>query len=113
MWNRKLSVKAKGLLSQMLCMPPNWEFSIAGLAAINADGKYSIRSAINELERAGYLVRHQHTDDSGKFVRNEYWLYEEPGQSAPLCSFPTAGNCTEINTKVYIDSQEEAYSEWL
>ena len=111
--DRKLSLKAKGLLSQMLCLPPTWEFSIAGLAAINADGKYSVRSAVNELERGGYLVRRRLSDDCGKYICSEYLLYENPGQFAPSCSFQTMENCTELNTKVYIDTKEEEYSEWL
>ena len=108
-----LSLKAKGLLSLMLCLPPEWEYSLAGLAVINREGRHSIRTAINELENAGYLVRSQRLDDNGKFMRNEYRIYEAPGQAVPLCSFPTTENRTEIIRDKYIDGKEDEYSVWL
>ena len=69
--DKRLSLKAKGLLSQMLSLPEDWDYTLSGLAYINRESKDAIRSAINELERAGYVQRHQTTDAGGKFsVRN-------------------------------------------
>lgn len=55
--NKKLSLKAKGLLSQILSLPAEWDYSLNGLAYINKEGKDSVREAIKELEREGYIVR--------------------------------------------------------
>ena len=63
--DKRLSLKAKGLLSQMLSLPDDWDYTLSGLAYINRESKDAIRSAVNELERAGYVQRHQTTDASG------------------------------------------------
>jgi len=65
--NKDLSLKAKGLLSQMLSLPENWDYTLAGLSAINRESKDAIRSAVNELEKAGYIRRRQ-TDSAGQTV---------------------------------------------
>lgn len=56
--DRELSLKAKGLLSLILSLPDNWQYSVNGLAAITKEGRTGIMSALRELERAGYLTRH-------------------------------------------------------
>lgn len=76
--NRALSLKAKGLLSQMLSLPEDWDYTLAGLAGINRESRDAIRSAVQELEAAGYVVRRQTTDVRGKFSANEYVIYETP-----------------------------------
>ena len=73
--NEKLSLKAKGLLSQMLSLPEKWNYTLSGLCAINPESKDAIRSALRELEEQGYVVRRQTTDASGKFSKNEYICY--------------------------------------
>lgn len=73
--NKDLSLKAKGLLSQMLSLPENWDYTLAGLSAINRESKDAIRSAVNELEKAGYIRRRQTVDSRGKFSGNEYIIY--------------------------------------
>ena len=88
--DKQLSLKAKGLLSQMLSLPDNWDYTLAGLSKINRESKDAIRSAVNELESAGYIVRHQKTDTTGKFSSNEYVIYEHP--LAPLSENPTTDN---------------------
>lgn len=57
--DKRLSLKAKGLLSQMLSLPDDWDYTLSGLCFINRESKDAIRSAINELERAGYIRRKQ------------------------------------------------------
>ena len=69
-----LSCKACGLLSKMLSLPENWDYTTRGLAAICKDGVGSIGSALKELEAADYLVRHQLRDDHGRMGSIEYTI---------------------------------------
>lgn len=85
----ELSLKAKGLLSQMLSLPEDWDYTLAGLAAINKEGVDSIRSAVQELENVGYIQRRQTQDSGGKFSGNEYVIYETPVTVSPLLENPT------------------------
>ena len=73
--DKRLSLKAKGLLSQMLSLPDDWDYTLSGLSYINRESKDAIRSAVNELETAGYIRRRQTTDASGKFAANEYTIF--------------------------------------
>ena len=73
---KKMSLKAKGLLSLMLSLPDDWDFSISGLATLSKDGKDSIMSALSELEKFGYLTRQRLTDDKGRFAGVEYNIFE-------------------------------------
>ena len=88
--DKSLSLKAKGLLSQILSLPEDWDYTLAGLAQINAEGKDAIRAAIVELERAGYVYRHQTTDKNGKFSTNEYIIREYPVSAAPSLEEPSS-----------------------
>ena len=55
--NKKLSLKAVGLMSKILSLPDEWDYSLKGLAKLNADGIDGVRSAVQELEDAGYIIR--------------------------------------------------------
>lgn len=85
--NREISLKAKGLLSQILSLPPDWDYTLAGLAAINLEGVDAIREAVKELEAAGYITREQRRTDKGQFSGNEYVIRE-----LPMLENPTADN---------------------
>ena len=61
--NRGLTLKAKGLLSQMLSLPDNWDYTLAGLSHINREKIDAIREAVRELEKAGYIVRSRERDE--------------------------------------------------
>lgn len=87
--NSDLSLRAKGLLSQILSLPDDWDYTIAGLAKINKEGKDAVRAAVQELEQAGYIERRQKMDAGGKFSSNEYVVYESPRSASPLSGFPT------------------------
>ena len=87
--NSNLSLRAKGLLSQILSLPDGWDYTIAGLAKINKEGKDAVRAAVQELEQAGYIERRQKMDAGGKFSSNEYVVYESPRSASPLSGFPT------------------------
>ncbi|MCI8526391.1 MAG: helix-turn-helix domain-containing protein [Oscillospiraceae bacterium] len=106
--DKRLSLKAKGLLSQMLSLPEDWDYTLTGLAKINAEGKDAIRAAIVELESAGYIQRRQTTDKNGKFSGNEYIIREAPTEAPPLASPSsenpaTASTATEKTTQLNID----------
>lgn len=73
-----MSLKAKGLLSLMLSLPENWDFSAAGLVTLSKDGKDSVNAALKELEKFGYLRRTQAYDESGKFGGYNYEIFEKP-----------------------------------
>ena len=65
--NKDLSLKAKGLLSQMLSLPENWDYTLKGLSLINRESIDAIRTAVWELEKAGYITRQQNRDGKGKW----------------------------------------------
>ena len=75
--NKELSLKAKGLMSLMLSLPPQWDYSIGGLVAICKESHTSIRSALKELEQNQYLIRERKNNEKGYFIY-EYTLYEMP-----------------------------------
>ncbi len=111
--DKTLSLKSKGLLSQMLSLPEDWDYTLSGLSCINKESKDAIRTAIIELENAGYIIRRQTTDASGKFSGNEYIIHEspvtppKPSLEKPLLENPTtdkpqtvkplSGNPTQLN----------------
>lgn len=74
--DKELSLKAKGLLSLLLSLPDNWKHSVNGLAAISKEGKAGINSGLQELEKAGYLVRRQQRGEHGKMAQVEYVLIQ-------------------------------------
>ena len=76
--NAGLSLKSKGLLSMMLSLPEDWNYTTRGLAKICKEGTDSIGSALKDLERAGYIVRNRLRDSKGKIVDVEYVIYETP-----------------------------------
>lgn len=80
---KKMSLKAKGLLSLMLSLPDDWDYSIAGLATLSKDGKDSVMSALAELEKFGYLTRTRLVNEKGQFAGVEYNIYENPVTAEP------------------------------
>ena len=69
---KQMSLKAKGLLSEMLSLPDDWDYSIAGLAAINKESVTSIKSALAELQDFGYLIIEKFYPDKSSSGRIEY-----------------------------------------
>ena len=76
--NKELSLKAKGLLSQMLSLPEDWDYTLAGLSYINREKIDAIREAVKELEKAGYIKRSRERDDKGRLRGADYVIYEQP-----------------------------------
>ena len=106
--NMEISLKAKGLLSVMLSLPDNWDYTIKGLSIINKEGLDSIRSTIHELELAGYVERKRTRDLRGRFHTSEYIIREKPVSPVsgnPTLDIPTqvppmSGNPTQISKEV-------------
>ena len=105
---RKMTNKGKGLLSLMLSLPDDWDFSAEGLTALSADGKDSVKSALHELEKFGYLKRTQTFDDKGRFAGYDYDIFEFPLENPstenpeaenPLTENPSTENPPQLNTK--------------
>ena len=76
--DKNLSLKAKGLLTLILALPEDWNFTIRGLSAICKEGTESIGTALKELEKGGYLVRKRVRGIDGRMSDTEYNFYEEP-----------------------------------
>ena len=92
--NKDLSLKAKGLLSQMLSLPESWDFTLKGLSLINREQIDAIRAAVRELEQAGYIVRSRERDSQGRLRGADYIIYEQP---QPVPDSPTLENPTLDN----------------
>jgi hypothetical protein len=92
--NRDLTLKAKGLLSQMLSLPEDWDYTLAGLSHINREKIDAIREAVRELERAGYIQRSRERDEKGRLRGADYVIYEQP---PPISDLPTLENPTLDN----------------
>ena len=94
--NRALSLKAKGLLSQMLSLPEDWDYTLQGLARINRESIDAIRQAIRELEQTGYIQRSRERDEKGRLRGADYVIFELP-QPIPASVSPTLENPTLEN----------------
>ena len=96
--NHALSLKAKGLLSQMLSLPEDWDYTLQGLAQINKESIDAIREAVRDLERAGYIKRSRERDERGCLRGTVYTIYEqphtEPTSEEPAQALPTLDNPT-------------------
>ena len=92
--NATLSLKAKGLLSQMLSLPENWDYTLAGLSHINRESVDAIRTAVQELERERYITRSRERKENGQLGGAEYVIHEQPqepegGNPPPISGLPT------------------------
>ena len=94
--NKELSLKAKGLLSQMLSLPEDWDYTLAGLSLINREKIDAIREAVRELENAGYIQRSRERDEKGCLRGTTYVIYEQP----PKLDLPTLENPTQLNKEL-------------
>jgi len=90
--NKALSLKAKGLLSQMLSLPEDWDYTLKGLSLINRESIDAIRTAVWELEKAGYIRREQGRDPKGKMADMVYTIYEQPVLENPVLENPTSAD---------------------
>ena len=93
---KKMSLKAKGLLSLMLSLPEDWDYSVAGLTTLSKDGKDGVMTALAELEKFGYLTRTRLVNDKGQFDGIEYNIFENP-QEKPVAEKPISDNSISGN----------------
>ena len=112
--DKRLSLKAKGLLSYMLSLPDDWDYSLKGLTTGCRDGIDSVRSTVRELEARGYLRRSKVRDARGRIVDYNYEVFElpqkesaedvpvpasdSPSSENPTSGFPTLENPIQQNT---------------
>lgn len=100
----RLSFKALGLLVFMLRQPDEWEFTLEWLAKQHRDGLSAVRSTIQELEAAGYVIRSDQQRSAGKFAGADYIVVEDPRDTAcenrtrTACDFPISENRTQSKT---------------
>ena len=78
-----LSLKAKGLLSMMLSLPDEWNYTTRGLATICKEGVDAIGKTLKELELAGYIIRRQLRGKDGRISDTEYTIFEKPRKPSP------------------------------
>lgn len=95
---REMSLKAKGLLSLMLSLPSEWDYSVMGLTALSKDGKDSVMTTLNELEQLGYLIRTKCINSKGQFDGYDYDIFEQPCTEKPCAETPNTANTTQLNT---------------
>ena len=95
--DKNLSLKAKGLLSQMLSLPPKWDYTVAGLCAINKENKTAIQSTLKELEEHGYLKRTRSQNNKGQFDYI-YDIFEKPWTENLVTDNRCTENVPQLNT---------------
>ena len=124
--NKALSLKAKGLLSLMLSLPEDWDYTTRGLASICKEGVDSVCATVRELEAAGYIIRRRIRDKNGQMRGMEYTVLEQPQppeqgpeEAAPKCAQPKQAepkrekpvqeNPAQLNTKEIKKEESNMY----
>ena len=103
--NTDLSLKAKGLLSLMLSLPENWDYTTKGLACICKDGIDSINSGVKELEANGYVIRKRLRNEKGQLTTTEYTIFEQP-QTLDMTDTPPKGENPILDNPI-LDNQAQ------
>ena len=104
-----ITLKAKGLLSQMFSLPEGWDYTLKGLAHINMEGIDAVRSGIRELEKAGYVVRTRTRDEQGRLRGSNYKVYATPHlpkSDSPTLENPTLDYPIQANSTQGMPTQE-------
>ncbi len=104
--DKELSFKAKGLLSCMLSLPDDWNYSVRGLASISKEGIKAINSILKELEENYYLKRERKQENNGRFYY-EYNIYETPYTQKGITDRGTTLNGTQINTNIINNNNKD------
>ena len=95
--NTALSLKAKGLLSLMLSLPEDWDYTTKGLARICRDGVDSICATVKELEDTGYVIRQRIRNANGQLGSIEYTILEQPRSVSPEPPKPKQEKPVQVN----------------
>ena len=101
---KDLSLKAKGLMSLILSLPDSWDLTVNGLVAIVKESKNTIYSVLKELNKFGYVERKRIVDNTGKVVKWELIIYENPLTKNPVTKNPDVDNYTQISTNTKINT---------
>ena len=114
--NRALSLKAKGLLSLILSLPDDWDYTLRGLAYISLESVDSVRKAVTELENEGYITRTRTRDEQGRLRGTEYIIREQPVSEEPISEKPVSEkpileNPTQLNINIYNKNKSSVYEE--
>ena len=129
--NRALSLKAKGLLSLILSLPDDCDYTLRGLAYISLESVDSVRKAVTELENEGYITRTRTRDEQGRLRGTEYIIREQPVSEEPISekpvsekpilenptldkpaqAKPTLENPTQLNINIYNKNKSSVYEE--
>ncbi len=105
--NTALSLKAKGLLSLMLSLPEDWDYTMKGLSHICKDGIDSISAGIRELEAHGYLIRERVREANGQLGAIVYTILEQPKPPEPMQDKPIRENPIQVNPMLDAPMQGE------
>ena len=97
--DKRLSLKAKGLLSYMLSLPDDWDYSLKGLTVGCKDGLDSVRTAVLELEEHGYVRRQKVRNAKGQIIDYDYQVYESPVEDDPAVPGKEGGPSDPSATK--------------
>jgi len=95
---KDLSLKAKGLMSLILSLPDSWDLTVNGLVEIIKESKNTVYSILKELNKFGYVERNRITDNTGKVIKWELIVYEQPHTKKPQLKKPDVEKCTQIST---------------
>ncbi|MFA7109473.1 MAG: helix-turn-helix domain-containing protein, partial [Sphaerochaetaceae bacterium] len=98
---KQLTLKAKGLLTLMLSLPDDWDYSIRGLCLLSKDGCEGVMKGLKELEQFGYLERTRAIGEKGHFAGWDYDIYEIPKRDIPYTGNPYTENPAQLNTNIY------------
>ena len=104
--NTDFSLKSKGLLSQMLSLPEEWDYTLKGLSKINREGIDAIREAVRELERTGYVTRTRVWNEKGQLGAADYVIHEFPVLPKPILENPTLDKPVSENPTLENPMQE-------
>lgn len=107
----RISLKAKGIMSLMLSLPPDWEFNVRGLSTFCTDGRDSVASSLNELKKFGYLTVKQSRDGKGRVAHSVYVINQTPDESDEILSiseYKEDTPCTENPSTDKPDTEKPA-----
>lgn len=111
--DESLSLDAKGLLTLMLSLPEDWDYSITGLTNFTSDGRVCVANTICELEEHGYIRRRQNRGENGAFAKNEYWIYEVPQtEETPNAENTEAGNTESTESECMDSTSDDSLDEY-
>lgn len=112
--DKNISHKARGLLSYMLCLPDDWDYSLSGLVKVSKESKSALRSALNELKENGYLIIEKIYPDKSESGRIQYIynIYEYPKKKQDTenqyLEFQYLENRTQLNTNILKDKIDKS-----